>query len=826
MHKYEQQHLFQLREHLAECTVLLKSKGDFPLDGPCRIAAYGSGVRHTVKGGTGSGEVNSRFFVTVEQGLKEAGFEITTASWLDAYDEIRENAHREFIQSIKARARKNHTLAVIEGMGAVMPEPEYTLPLEAEGDTAIYVLSRISGEGNDRAFVSGDILLSGTEVRDIMTLQHRYRHFLLVLNVGGPVDLTPVLSVDNILVLSQLGVETGRVLADLLLGKAYPSGKLTTTWASQTDYQRIGDFGDIDETRYKEGIYVGYRYFDTMQVKPLFPFGYGIGYTGFETEYRETAADGAKITVRAAVKNIGSRPGREILQLYVSAPAGRLDQPQHVLAAFAKTGELAPGEEEVLELITDMRDLASYDEENSEWILEEGTYVLNLGTSSADTQTIAGLHLKETAVVRKVRKALGEADFEDWKPSLAAVTDPDDLLQLDGASVFEMDPEDLKLPAPEYDRSPDVDPFIQSLTDEELAYINVGAFDPKGGIASIIGSAGTTVAGAAGETTGVLKEKGMPVLIMADGPAGLRLSRDYAQDEDGEHALGSFIPESMEELLPGPARLLMKLTAKKPSKKAVRKQHFATAIPIGTALAQSWNIKFAELCGDIVGNEMERFGVHLWLAPALNIHRDIRCGRNFEYFSEDPLISGRFAAAVTRGVQAHPGRGVTIKHFAANNQETNRYNNNSQVSERAMREIYLRGFEICVRESQPYALMTSYNLLNGIHTSERRDLIEDILRAEFGFEGIVMTDWVVNGGTMNKRSVHPAPHASAVAAAGGDLMMPGNKNDYQDILEALEASANAEELGETEYAGLTRSQLEANAARVYRMALKLAGTGK
>jgi len=230
-------------------------------------------------------------------------------------------------------------------------------------------------------------------------------------------------------------------------------------------------------------------------------------------------------------------------------------------------------------------------------------------------------------------------------------------------------------------------------------------------------------------------------------------------------------------------------------------------------LAQSWNLRFAEQCGDLVGDEMERFGIHLWLAPALNIHRDIRCGRNYEYYSEDPLISGRFAAAVTRGVQKHPGRGATIKHFAANNQETNRYGSNSIVSERAMREIYLRGFEIAMKESQPYALMTSYNLLNGFHTSERRDLVEDILRAEFGFKGIVMTDWLV--GVLNSgKKKYPAPNAAKIAAAGGDLVMPGRPGDLKAMREGLKNGT------------VTRQQLLVNGARVLRLAKKLTEEAK
>lgn len=321
-------------------------------------------------------------------------------------------------------------------------------------------------------------------------------------------------------------------------------------------------------------------------------------------------------------------------------------------------------------------------------------------------------------------------------------------------------------------------------------------------------NAAQSVAGAAGETTSCLKGKGIPALVMADGPAGLRLSRQYTVDAKGAHAVGNAMPESLRELMPAPAAFVMNLFSGGGKAKGEIHEQYCTAIPIGTALAQSWNTDFAQLCGDIVGDEMERFGVHLWLAPALNIHRDIRCGRNFEYFSEDPLISGKFAAAITRGVQKHPGRATTIKHFAANNQETNRYNSNSQVSERAMRELYLRGFEIAVREGQPHALMTSYNLLNGIHTSECRGLIEDILRAEFGYKGIVMTDWIIPmfSGKGNK---YPAPNAAKIAAAGNDLTMPGGMGDFEAMFRGLKDGS------------VTKCQLKINATHVARMAGKL-----
>ena len=800
LQQHETDHAGRLRPLLPECTVLLKSGGDFPLNGTGKLALYGSGARRTVKGGTGSGEVNSHCFVTIEQALTAAGFEITTRAWLDAYDNILADAKKRFIAQIKTRARQNRTSSIAEGMGAVMPEPEYALPLEGEGDVAVYVLSRISGEGNDRSYRRGDILLTETEERDIAELHRKHPKFLLVLNVGGPVDLTPVSQVDNILLLSQLGADTGTALADLLTGKTYPSGKLTTTWAAANDYQQIGDFGSKDDTRYKEGIYVGYRYFDSVGAKPMFPFGFGLSYTKFETSDVAVKADGEHICVTAAVKNAGQYAGKEVLQLYVSVTQGQLDQPFQTLAAFAKTKELTPAETQQIDLHFDFSNLSSYGTENSAYILEQGDYVLRLGTSSADTSVCGVVRLDGEATVRQVLSIGGSPDFTDWKPQ-SRVTEP----LPDDIPVVTVSAASIRTETVRYNNSPEIPQKVKELTNQDLAYLNVGAFDPAKGALSVIGNAGTTVAGAAGETTSLLKAKGIDCLIMADGPAGLRLSKDYTKDKKGVHPIGSTLPETLFDFLPKPAAFLLRLLTPKPQKGAEILHQYATALPIGTAIAQSWNRELAYICGDIVGSEMERFGVHLWLAPALNIHRDIRCGRNFEYFSEDPLISGTFAAELTKGVQRHHGCAVTVKHFAANNQEHNRYASNSIVSERTLREIYLRGFEICIREAQPHALMTSYNLLNGEHTSQRRDMIEDYLRSECGFKGVVMTDWLAGGGFLTKNPRYPAPTGAGIAAAGGDLVMPGSNGDCKSILAAVKKGK------------LTRLQLEENAARVLRL---------
>ena len=802
MNDYEREHSEYVRSHGGECTVLLKSDGTFPLEGPCRIALYGSGARLTIKGGTGSGEVNSRYSVNIEQGLAEEGFTVTTKAWMDGYDRAKADAKTAFMKGMKAEAKQRHQNVMMIVMGRTPDEPEYNLPLDGEGDTAVYVLSRISGEGADRDPVSGSILLSETEIRDILACNEKYEKFMLVLNVGGVVDLGPVSEVKNILVLSQLGTETGRILADILLGRQNPSGKLTTTWAAWEDYPDMIDFGGKDDTRYKEGIYVGYRYFDSVRKTPVYPFGFGLSYTDFAVGSAVADLSGDEVTVKVPVRNSGARDGREVAQLYVSIPTGKLDEPYQVLAGFRKTGLLAPGQEETVQITFRLRDIAPYDPEAAAYILEAGDYLLRVGTSSRDTEICAVVRLPETLTVLQTANVLGEPDFADWKAPAAQFEVPENV------PVLTLDPTAIVTGTVKDTSSDEVDPRVAALSEDQLIKMNLGAYDPKGGVASMIGSAGFSVAGAAGQTC--MEVPGFPSMVMSDGPAGLRLSRTYAVDRNGKvHPLESSIPASLNDFMPGIFKWIMKLMAYHPKKDDKMGEQYASTIPIGTAIAQSFDPDLAENFGKIVGEEMERFGVHLWLAPALNIHRSIRCGRNFEYFSEDPLVSGIFAGAITKGVQQYPHAGTTIKHYAFNNQERNRTQNNSQVSERAAREIYLKGFGIAVRMAQPKAVMTSYNLVNGQHTNERTGLLQNILRDEFGFKGIVMTDWIIKGYENERDCAYPVSDASHVCMAGGDLFMPGGQQDY-DLVKAGLANGS-----------VTRRQLEINATRVLHMAEQL-----
>ncbi len=812
MEKYELKHIEKLRKMAPECMVLLKSNGSFPLDVADKIALYGSGARHTIKGGTGSGDVNVRSFVTIEDGLKNTGFTITTEDWLDAYEKEWQSAHKSFCEEIKERIAAEGFSAIMLGIGAVMSEPEYKIPMTGEGESAVYVLARVSGEGSDRQAISGDFKLTQTEIRDIMYLQKNYKKFLLVLNVGGVVDISPVAdSVENILLISQTGMTIGDSFADVLLGKSFPSGKLTATWAVWEDYCHVGDFAETDDTRYKEGIYVGYRYFDTISKKPIFPFGYGKSYTDFDWNVKSLSLENSVVKVRIDVKNIGSYTGKEVLQLYVSVPSVKLDQPYQVLAAFEKTAELEPGQEQTLDLQFDMRSLASFDEDIACSVLEKGRYILRVGNSSDNTKPCGVVDLDKDKIVQKLSNSGGTPDFKDWKPemSIESIVSADvPVLWLNAKDIAEV-----MLQEPVIDSRAVL--TVKNMTDEELGLFCVGGFKDEGSN-SFIGNAGMQVTGAAGETTIRFKKQNIPALVMADGPAGLRLAREYYLDEDGAHSLDSGAFAAIAEVLPEPMMVSLGLNEKKDTEiKGEIYNQYCSAIPVGTAIAQSWNIKLAEECGDLVGSEMEQFGVHLWLAPALNIQRLPLCGRNFEYYSEDPLISGKIAAGITRGTQKHSGCGVTIKHYCCNNQETNRMRSNTIVSQRALRDIYLKGFEISIHESNPMTVMTSYNLLNGEHTSQREDIIETILRREWGFDGVVMSDWVTAGfsSANNGKYKYLSACAHGSIKAGNDIMMPGGKIDHENLMKALE---NPDDMYH-----LTRKNLEKCAARVIALAWKL-----
>ena len=834
--QFEREHIDAVRSISPECMVLLRNEGVLPLGRAGKIALYGSGARNTVKGGTGSGDVNVRHFVNVEEGLRNAGFDITTKAWLDAYDMILDKAKREFADELKVKAKTSGMPPFLFFMGKVVPEPDYELPLEGGGDTALYVLARNSGEGTDRADVPGDVRLTETEIRDIRALNEKYERFILVLNVGGMVDLAPIGDVRAVLLVSQLGVSTGDALADVILGKAYPSGKLTMTWADMKDYPSADDFGDPDDTLYREGIYVGYRYFDKAGKIPVFPFGYGLGYTVFSVEPKSLKADAETITVTVSVKNTENFVGKEVVQVYYSAPERRMDKPYQELAGYAKTKELKPCEEQELSISFATAMMASYDEKSSSYVLERGRYYIRVGNCSRNTHIAGAVELDEDAVTERVRSVCRGSVVDEKIPLGNPVSYANEADEMAGACVVEVRAAEIVCEEHTYSenmfdlalnelirwddvRSGDktTEEFAGSLSDEQLACLCIGAYRNagEGDGGGVIGNAGMLVAGAAGETTHWLDDIGMDGLIMADGPAGLRLSTCYTLGEDGM-ARSATVPFStgLEEYMEIPEIELLKQAMEKQVKDAGEHVYYqyGTAIPIGTAIAQSWNEELCGVCGDIVGSEMELFGVNLWLAPGLNIQRSPLCGRNFEYYSEDPVVSGNTSAAITASVQLHAGCGTTIKHYMCNNQETNRFFSNSVVNERAMREIYLKGFEICVKRSHPHALMTSYNLLNGEHTCNSKALITQILRKEWGFEGIVMSDWRVTSSMRRNDGKYSCASAAGCVKSGNDIVMPGSDEDRNDILTALNNTSHSYTL--------TRGDLVACAKRVCDMVLK------
>lgn len=829
--QFEIDHSEKIRALGAECTLLLKSNGLLPLKNMKKIAMFGGGVRHTVKGGTGSGDVNVRHFVTIEEGIENAGITIVSKKWLDEYDEILNKAREQFVKRIKAEAEQAGVPVIMYAMGKTMPEPDYEIDLKYDVDTAVYVLSRNSGEGADREMTAGDIFLSETAIRDIKYLNENYEKFVLVLNVGGLVDLTPVREVDNVLLLGQLGQETGNILADLLLGKTYPSGKLAMTWAPISEYPTTQGFGALNDTKYNEGVYVGYRYFDTVESTLLYPFGFGKSYTEFEITQKDISVLDNKIILKCQVKNIGKYVGKEVVQVYYSAPDGKLDKPYQELIAYRKTKELAPNESENVEIVFNVCDMASYDSDCASYILEKGKYIIRVGNSSRRTSVEAVLLLNKTILISKHKSICNGLTFKDkvFMRNLEANLPEQKELTLDPDKIetychsYETEPmtETMELSDitwDEVEKQPQkIDKFVASLSDEQLTYLALGRFDEEGGMGSIVGAAAESVAGAAGETTAKLETRGVPTLVMADGPAGIRVCREYKIVNGKVKGLDNPLEGIMDFL--DEDTLKMMSGSNEPGQEEVNapvNYTYCTAVPIGTDIAQTWNDTLAEKIGDLVGEEMEMFGINLWLAPALNIQRSPLCGRNFEYYSEEPLISGKIAAAITRGVQAHKGCGTTIKHFACNNQETNRMRSNSQLSERALREIYLKGFEIAVKESQPKALMTSYNLINGVHSCNNRDLITYTLRDEWGYKGIVMTDWYATSTIMSGDELsykYPTGSAAGCIYAGNDLIMPAMLTDKEDILNSIDNN-------EAEYP-LKRAQLQVIAKRILKTVLLL-----
>lgn len=770
-------------EAALEGIVLLENDGVLPLE-PGKIALYGAGADMTIKGGTGSGEVHERHVVSILEGLENAGFTVTTKRWIKEYAQKYKEGEKTFVKEFRRRLLKPWKLDMINFMSTLYQYP-YGQPVtkqdvkDSDTDTCIYVLARQAGEGTDRKLEKKEYQLSGEEKANLSMCAANYEKMIVVINVGSVFDLNfldEIQGIQAVVYYAQQGMMGGQAFADLICGKESPSGKTVDTWPKHyedipgaMDYSYLN--GNVDEEYYREGIYVGYRYFDSYGVEPRYPFGYGLSYTTFLVERKQIKVEGAAVTIAVTVTNTGEKyAGKEVVQLYVSCPQTGMKKEYQRLAAFAKTKELNPGESQELFLEFDFRDLASFQEEDASYVLEAGDYVLRLGTSSRNTRTEAVLELKKEIRTERCKHVCRRSEkvqeidppmsidmSESFGEDLERVVINEDALETKTFSYEEK----------EVDLHPRTEMLLEKLSAEELCDLVAG--DGSSGGKKFFEAPGT-----AGSTTSELLEKGIPNICLADGPAGLRLQKVSAVTRGGRlKATEPYI--SVIGYLPGAVKKVM---LKDPKRQPCVYQ-FTTSFPVGLALAQTWNTEMIGRVGEAVGKEMEAYGVTYWLAPGMNIHRNPLCGRNFEYFSEDPLLSGKMAAAMSRAVQSRRGCFVTIKHFCCNNQEENRNRTNANVNERALREIYLRGFEIAVKEGHPGGVMTSYNKVNGTYANNSRDLVTSVLRNEWGFQGLVMTDWYATGKGLGS-------HVQAIEA-GNDLLMPGGRRVARELKQAVKA---------------------------------------
>lgn len=705
-----QEHIELSRKAAAEGMVLLKNEEKIlPFAKGTKLALFGKGSVDYVKGGGGSGDVTVAYVRSLQDGLEikeEEGKVQVLASLGEFY---RENVKEQYSRGIEP------------GMTAE-PEIPGNLLEEAKAwaDAAVISICRFSGEGWDRKGNpgDGDFYLTKEEHAMVDMVTKSFDKVAVVLNVGGMVDTSWFRdsgSIKGVLLAWQGGIEGGLAAADILCGDENPSGKLTDTFADAfDDYPSSAGFNKSEDyVDYTEDIYVGYRYFETIPGaagKVNYPFGFGLSYTDFEIKPLKACESEGVVTVDVQVTNMGTRAGKEVVQLYYSAPQGVLGKPARVLGAFGKTKLLGAGESQVLRLCLEVKDMASYDDcgkaQVSAYVLEAGAYSFWIGNSVRETVKLDyEYHVKETRVTEQLsencspislkKRLLADGTYEEMtsrenyhrKNQLV----PQDIDTLEGVEPEERavtwkerqswNQEDRISLEDVAEGKAGLDAFMAQLSDEEISDLLGG--QPNRGVANTFGM-------------GNLPAYGVPNIMTADGPAGLRIRKECGV--------------------------------------------YTTAWPCATLLACSFNPELVYEVGAAGAAEVKENNIGIWLTPAMNIHRSPLCGRNFEYYSEDPLVSGKMGAAMIQGIQSQH-IGASMKHFCCNNKETNRKDSDSRVSERALREIYLKGFEIAVKEAQPWTIMTSYNLVNGCPASCNEELLDGILRKEWGFKGMVTTDW-------------------------------------------------------------------------------------
>lgn len=747
----------------AEGAVLLKNNNNtLPLKKGTTVAAFGRTFYYCFKGGAGSGDVLGVFPINPAEALPKNGVKIedVSKSYYEEYNALR------YDEELKYWNRYDRKW--VNSLSEAPVDLETVKKSAENADTAIISLGRSSGEWFDIPTVKGSYFLTDIEEELLKNVTSTFKKTVLILNYSGVMDITFAerYNIDAIVYTSMGGEETGNSVADILVGNVSPSGKLTDSWCKLEDYITNDRITELS-IPYNEGIFVGYRYFDTFGIDPQYPFGFGLSYTDFDINVKGVSVEKTYVNIDVEVKNVGNFKGKEVVQVYLSEPEVKLPKAYQQLATFKKTKELGVGETENLNLSFDISDFAGFDEETAQFILEKGNYYIRVGNSSRNTHIAAKITLESTVVTFKTvnrMKLQEELDLlssqnakpisyigeEDEKENCISLSfNKDDFVA--GVSLpenrvpkeLEKIDQNLHTISEVADGKITMEQFVAQFSDSELADILNGVTGQTINVNMNVGTMARSIKGAAGEIWSSEKY-GIKPCVNADGPTGIRL--------------GGFIGASP---IPSDTEMSLKMTA----------------FPIATCIASTWNPALAEDFGRAVACDMEMVGLDGWLAPAMNIHRSPLCGRNFEYYSEDPLISGVFGGATVKGIQfAEDGTSsckyATIKHFAANNAETQRFDSDSIVSERALREIYLKPFKIAVEIGKPIALMNSYNKINGIYASDNFDLNTGILRREWGYDGCVMTDWSA------KSSAVLMPNA------GCDLVMPGCKN--KQYLEGLE----------------------------------------
>ena len=695
----------------ADGAVLLKNDGTLPLAPGSKVCMFGSGTGEFLFGGGGSGQLVADNPVTLAQAL---------ASETEFFQPLAD-FHVAFTHAEYAEARTKGHLSWWRRFRNIrtpeIPEDLYKQAVEF-GGTAIFCISRFSSEGTDcgdRNGQEGDFDLWGNELQLLRRLYRDFEKVVVVINTCGPVSVTEYEEANALLYAPYGGYMGGIALKELLLGQRCPSGHLQDTLAKTlSDYPSTASFLESkDYVNYEEDIFVGYRYFETFAPeKVAYPFGFGLGYTTFALSLGEAALEKNTVSLTATVKNTGTFPGREVVQAYLEAPQGLLGKAKKVLCAFEKTKELAPGQEATVKLRFDIRQFGSFDDTGklceSAFVLEKGKYLVHVGCNVRDTREAFAFTLAEDIICKKChsymaptqlpRRLNASGSFEALPPApLHKHPIPRYKLKTTGAGKMSL--------ARALEKGLE-DDFLANLPDDQLCEL-------------VYGHAVTNAANCAGiglQPRESWPDELIPLVPVADGPAGMRTIE------------GSGI--------------------------------YTTWLPCETAIAQTWDLPLCARMGKIAGLEIKENNAGAWLAPGMNIHRNVLCGRNFEYYSEDPLVTGLMAAAAVKGCQSvHIA--ATVKHYCANNKDVNRKYVDSRVSQRALREIYLRGFEIAVKKAKPWAVMTSYNPVNGVQASANWEAIQGILKNEWGFDGVVMTDWDAFSNIIDE------------LYAGSDVKMPG-----------------------------------------------------